>query len=87
MTFLHHSVHFFSFPCPTGIQQALYELAYHVVKGNLKHDQASNVLNDVIVSMYCGACQTCNTCLASLGEPAGRGCLGKSPKSCFEFKQ
>ncbi|KAJ6663264.1 hypothetical protein lerEdw1_010400 [Lerista edwardsae] len=31
-----------------GIQQALYELAYHVVKGNLKHDQASNVLNDVI---------------------------------------
>ncbi|KAF7244895.1 THO complex subunit 2 [Varanus komodoensis] len=31
-----------------GIQQALYELAYHVVKGNLKHDQASNVLNDII---------------------------------------
>uniref|UniRef100_A0A8C5SKB8 THO complex subunit 2 n=1 Tax=Laticauda laticaudata TaxID=8630 RepID=A0A8C5SKB8_LATLA len=31
-----------------GVQQALYELAYHVVKGNLKHDQASNVLNDII---------------------------------------
>uniref|UniRef100_A0A8D0CBS1 THO complex subunit 2 n=1 Tax=Salvator merianae TaxID=96440 RepID=A0A8D0CBS1_SALMN len=31
-----------------GIQQALYELAYHVVKGNLKHEQASNVLNDII---------------------------------------
>ncbi|XP_053229209.1 THO complex subunit 2 [Podarcis raffonei] len=31
-----------------GIQQALYELAYHVVKGNLKHDQASSVFNDVI---------------------------------------
>nr|XP_008117893.1 PREDICTED: THO complex subunit 2 isoform X2 [Anolis carolinensis] len=31
-----------------GIQQALYELAYHVVKGNLKHDQACNVLNYVI---------------------------------------
>uniref|UniRef100_A0A8C3HLX2 THO complex subunit 2 n=1 Tax=Chrysemys picta bellii TaxID=8478 RepID=A0A8C3HLX2_CHRPI len=30
------------------IQQALYELANHVVKGNLKHDQASNVLSDVI---------------------------------------
>uniref|UniRef100_A0A6I8PJE7 THO complex subunit 2 n=1 Tax=Ornithorhynchus anatinus TaxID=9258 RepID=A0A6I8PJE7_ORNAN len=30
------------------IQQALYELAYHVIKGNLKHDQASNVLNDII---------------------------------------
>ncbi|XP_027754008.1 THO complex subunit 2 isoform X1 [Empidonax traillii] len=30
------------------IQQALYELAYHVVRGNLKHDQASNVLGDVI---------------------------------------
>ncbi|XP_053129747.1 THO complex subunit 2 isoform X2 [Hemicordylus capensis] len=31
-----------------GIQQALYALAYHVVKGDLKHDQASNVLSDVI---------------------------------------
>ncbi|XP_077163774.1 THO complex subunit 2 isoform X2 [Paroedura picta] len=31
-----------------GIQQVLYELAYHVVKGNLKHDQASNVLSDII---------------------------------------
>ncbi|XP_070615984.1 THO complex subunit 2 isoform X1 [Erythrolamprus reginae] len=31
-----------------GVQQALYELAYHVVKGNLKHDQASNVLTDII---------------------------------------
>ncbi|XP_038604398.1 THO complex subunit 2 isoform X3 [Tachyglossus aculeatus] len=30
------------------IQQALYELAYHVIKGNLKHDQASNVLSDII---------------------------------------
>ncbi|XP_004587721.1 THO complex subunit 2 isoform X4 [Ochotona princeps] len=28
-------------------QQALYELSYHVVKGNLKHEQASNVLNDI----------------------------------------
>ncbi|KAM5195558.1 THO complex subunit 2 isoform 4-T6 [Hipposideros larvatus] len=28
-------------------QQALYELAYHVIKGNLKHEQASNVLNDI----------------------------------------
>lgn len=36
----------------TGIQKALYELTYHVVKGNLKHDQASNVLSDVIVSIY-----------------------------------
>uniref|UniRef100_A0A8D0EM04 THO complex subunit 2 n=1 Tax=Strix occidentalis caurina TaxID=311401 RepID=A0A8D0EM04_STROC len=34
------------------IQQALYELAYHVVRGNLKHDQASNVLGDVIVSEF-----------------------------------
>uniref|UniRef100_A0A8C0GI88 THO complex subunit 2 n=1 Tax=Chelonoidis abingdonii TaxID=106734 RepID=A0A8C0GI88_CHEAB len=33
------------------IQQALYELANHVVKGNLKHDQASNVLSDVIVNI------------------------------------
>ncbi|KAL7979484.1 hypothetical protein Chor_004642 [Crotalus horridus] len=32
----------------TGIQKALYELTYHVVKGNLKHDQASNVLGDII---------------------------------------
>ncbi|XP_015682264.1 THO complex subunit 2 [Protobothrops mucrosquamatus] len=31
-----------------SIQKALYELTYHVVKGNLKHDQASNVLGDVI---------------------------------------
>ncbi|XP_068267883.1 THO complex subunit 2 isoform X1 [Nyctibius grandis] len=30
------------------IQQILYELAYHVVRGNLKHDQTSNVLGDVI---------------------------------------
>ncbi|XP_062939383.1 THO complex subunit 2 isoform X6 [Cynocephalus volans] len=28
-------------------QQALYELSYHVIKGNLKHEQASNVLNDI----------------------------------------
>ncbi|XP_060039218.1 THO complex subunit 2 isoform X6 [Erinaceus europaeus] len=28
-------------------QQALYELSYHVVKGNLKHEQASNVLTDI----------------------------------------
>ncbi|XP_026948144.1 THO complex subunit 2 isoform X6 [Orcinus orca] len=28
-------------------QQALYELSCHVIKGNLKHEQASNVLNDI----------------------------------------
>ncbi|XP_057393812.1 THO complex subunit 2 isoform X6 [Balaenoptera acutorostrata] len=28
-------------------QKALYELSYHVIKGNLKHEQASNVLNDI----------------------------------------
>ncbi|KAM4818053.1 THO complex subunit 2 isoform 2-T2 [Thomomys bottae] len=28
-------------------QQALYELSYHVIKGNLKHEQASNVLTDI----------------------------------------
>uniref|UniRef100_A0A2K5CJY7 THO complex subunit 2 n=1 Tax=Aotus nancymaae TaxID=37293 RepID=A0A2K5CJY7_AOTNA len=28
-------------------QQALYELSYHVIKGNLKPEQASNVLNDI----------------------------------------
>uniref|UniRef100_A0A2K6S516 THO complex subunit 2 n=1 Tax=Saimiri boliviensis boliviensis TaxID=39432 RepID=A0A2K6S516_SAIBB len=28
-------------------QQALYELSYHVIKGNLKHEQASNVLNEI----------------------------------------
>ncbi|KAM7044802.1 THO complex subunit 2 isoform 13-T16 [Molossus nigricans] len=28
-------------------QQALYELSYHVIKGNLKHEQASNVFNDI----------------------------------------
>lgn len=28
-------------------QQALYELSYHVVKGNLKREQASNVFNDI----------------------------------------
>ncbi|XP_037678702.1 THO complex subunit 2 [Choloepus didactylus] len=28
-------------------QQALYELSYHVIKGNLKHEQAFNVLNDI----------------------------------------
>uniref|UniRef100_H2QZ30 THO complex subunit 2 n=1 Tax=Pan troglodytes TaxID=9598 RepID=H2QZ30_PANTR len=28
-------------------QQALYELSYHVIKGNLKHEQASNVLSDI----------------------------------------
>ncbi|XP_004437380.1 THO complex subunit 2 isoform X5 [Diceros bicornis minor] len=28
-------------------RQALYELSYHVIKGNLKHEQASNVLNDI----------------------------------------
>ncbi|MBZ3869526.1 THO complex subunit 2 [Sciurus carolinensis] len=33
--------------CLTDFQQALYELSYHVIKGNLKHEQASNVLNDV----------------------------------------
>ncbi|XP_059959819.1 THO complex subunit 2-like [Mesoplodon densirostris] len=32
-------------------QQALYELSYHVIKGNLKHEQASNVLNDI--SEFC----------------------------------
>uniref|UniRef100_A0A2K5EI15 THO complex subunit 2 n=1 Tax=Aotus nancymaae TaxID=37293 RepID=A0A2K5EI15_AOTNA len=31
----------------TDFQQALYELSYHVIKGNLKHEQASNVLNDI----------------------------------------
>ncbi|XP_029463722.1 THO complex subunit 2 [Rhinatrema bivittatum] len=30
------------------IQQALYELAYHVIRGNLKQDQAANVLGDII---------------------------------------
>ena len=33
-------------------QQALYELSYHVIKGNLKHEQASNVLSDISVSMH-----------------------------------
>ncbi|XP_057616718.1 THO complex subunit 2 [Chionomys nivalis] len=28
-------------------QQALYELSYHVIKGNLKHEQASSILNDI----------------------------------------
>ncbi|XP_023613970.1 THO complex subunit 2 isoform X7 [Myotis lucifugus] len=28
-------------------QQVLYELSYHVIKGNLKHEQASNVFNDI----------------------------------------
>uniref|UniRef100_A0A8D1CE29 THO complex subunit 2 n=1 Tax=Sus scrofa TaxID=9823 RepID=A0A8D1CE29_PIG len=28
-------------------QQALYELSYHVIKGNLKHEQAFNVLSDI----------------------------------------
>lgn len=28
-------------------QQALYELSYHVIKGTLKPEQASNVLNDI----------------------------------------
>ncbi|KAM5290917.1 THO complex subunit 2 isoform 6-T7 [Glossophaga mutica] len=28
-------------------QQALYELSYHVIKGNLKHEQASNVFSDI----------------------------------------
>nr|XP_044996003.1 THO complex subunit 2 isoform X2 [Jaculus jaculus]XP_044996004.1 THO complex subunit 2 isoform X2 [Jaculus jaculus] len=30
-----------------NFQQALYELSYHVIKGNLKHEQASSVLNDI----------------------------------------
>ncbi|XP_051824481.1 THO complex subunit 2-like [Antechinus flavipes] len=30
------------------IQQAFYELSYHVIQGKLKHDQASNVLSDII---------------------------------------
>ncbi|XP_056665928.1 THO complex subunit 2-like isoform X2 [Monodelphis domestica] len=30
------------------IQQAFYELSCHVVQGNLKHDQAANVLSDII---------------------------------------
>ncbi|XP_030894060.1 THO complex subunit 2 isoform X4 [Leptonychotes weddellii] len=33
-------------------QQALYELSYHVIKGNLKHEQASNVLNDISEFLY-----------------------------------
>uniref|UniRef100_A0A2I2ZMS8 THO complex subunit 2 n=1 Tax=Gorilla gorilla gorilla TaxID=9595 RepID=A0A2I2ZMS8_GORGO len=33
--------------CSTDFQQALYELSYHVIKGNLKHEQASNVLSDI----------------------------------------
>ncbi|XP_045691270.1 LOW QUALITY PROTEIN: THO complex subunit 2-like [Phyllostomus hastatus] len=28
-------------------QRALYELSYHVIKGTLKHEQASNVFNDI----------------------------------------
>ncbi|XP_045439509.1 THO complex subunit 2 isoform X6 [Pipistrellus kuhlii] len=28
-------------------QQVLYELSYHVIKGNLKHEQASAVFNDI----------------------------------------
>lgn len=36
----------------TDIQQALYELSSHVVRGNLKHEQASGVLADIIVSLY-----------------------------------
>ena len=28
-------------------QQAVYELSYHVIKGNLKHEQASKVLSDI----------------------------------------
>ncbi|KAI5935189.1 THO complex subunit 2 [Manis javanica] len=31
----------------TDFQQALYELSCHVVNGNLKHEHASNVLNDI----------------------------------------
>ena len=30
------------------IQQALYELSSHVVRGNLKHEHASGVLADII---------------------------------------
>ncbi|XP_042196497.1 THO complex subunit 2 isoform X1 [Callorhinchus milii] len=30
------------------IQQALYELAWHVIKGNLRQEQAASVLNDVM---------------------------------------
>uniref|UniRef100_A0A2K6R5P6 THO complex subunit 2 n=1 Tax=Rhinopithecus roxellana TaxID=61622 RepID=A0A2K6R5P6_RHIRO len=40
------SLHLFLL-CSTDFQQALYELSYHVIKGNLKHEQASNVLNDI----------------------------------------
>uniref|UniRef100_A0A8C9LCU1 Uncharacterized protein n=1 Tax=Pavo cristatus TaxID=9049 RepID=A0A8C9LCU1_PAVCR len=32
----------------TDIQQALYELSSHVVRGNLKNEQASGVLADII---------------------------------------
>lgn len=35
----------------TDIQAALYELAWQVIKGNLKLDQAASVLNDVMVSV------------------------------------
>ena len=38
--------------CSTDFQQALYELSYHVIKGNLKHEQAFNVLSDISVSIY-----------------------------------
>ncbi|KAB0393538.1 hypothetical protein E2I00_013112 [Balaenoptera physalus] len=39
-------------------QQALYELSYHVIKGNLKHEQASNVLNDISISVDSGMSTT-----------------------------
>ncbi|KAG8144557.1 hypothetical protein E2320_013047 [Naja naja] len=40
-----------------GVQQAVYELAYHVVKGNLKHEQASNEFRDdmpsILADVFC----------------------------------
>lgn len=46
----------------TDFQQVLYELSYHVIKGNLKHEHASNVFSDISVSMYYMLFYKCNNC-------------------------
>ncbi|XP_016063723.1 PREDICTED: THO complex subunit 2-like [Miniopterus natalensis] len=72
-------------------QQALYELSYHVIKGNLKPELASNVLNDIsefreempsiLADVFCMLDIETN----SLEEKSKRDCFTQLVLACLYF--
>ncbi|CAK6441230.1 unnamed protein product [Pipistrellus nathusii] len=78
-------------PTYRDFQRALYELSYHVIRGNLKPEQASNVLNDisefredmpsVLADVFC-ILDIETTCLE---EKSKRDCFTQLVLACLYF--